>query len=163
MKIRLAIAMLGIILYLCCCDNKQGNGQPQKILTHDETLKTSSNEIKDARYPNAEFREKVLSKLSPGKNNTRLVTLISLLDKSGLSYCQFIKHLFYIEDSCYAAAKIQYPNPTMQSQFARYKNKILGIAQPEYLKNAGLDENWAEFATDEYASNDTIKNFCGGY
>ncbi len=113
--------------------------------------------------PNDEFREKVITKLSNPKDISILDTIVNQLDTQNLSFCQFIKRMFEIDDSCYAIAKEKFPDPSQQIDFSNEHSKNLKILEPRYLKTIGFIHRQSEIATTIYAFNKDARDLCGNY
>lgn len=139
------------------CNN--GENQADELKGLDGSLKEGKNYL----MPNDEFREKVLSKLSNPKDISVLDTLVTQLDKQNLSFCQFIKRMFEIDDSSYAIARAKFPKSSQQLNFSKEHSKSLKVLEPRYLNTIGVSHRQADIATTVYAFTKEAKILCGNY
>ncbi len=125
----------------------------------------SQNKVKQKIYslPNEEFREKILPKVENKNDQIQLAILLDSLDKKNLSYCDFMKREFEIDDSCYAVARKKYPEPSMQLQFSELHDKTFDTAHGRFLKQINLTKKQTDFITIFYFFNKDVKSFCGAY
>jgi hypothetical protein len=131
--------------------------------THSETkADTISVQTKDS-LPNDEFRRLIVKQLENEKDSKKLDTLITLLDKRGISFCQFIKRLIELDDSCYALAKHKFPDPSQQRDFSKVHDEAIENAEATYMKGLHLKESWALYAEIAYGFDKSIKDYCGRY
>lgn len=147
-----------MIIFSSCIDAKK-QVEEAKANESEKSLEVNKKYL----LPNDEFREKVLSKLSNPKDIPVLDTIITQLDKQNLSFCQFIKRMFEIDDSCYAIAKEKFPDPSQQTEFSKEHSKSLKILEPRYLKTIGLSNRLADIATTAYAFDKRARNLCGNF
>ncbi|MDR6920564.1 hypothetical protein [Chryseobacterium sp. 2987] len=145
------------IVYFCCL--------LMLIISCKKEIQSSENRNKTKTkiytLPNDEFREKILPKLEHKKDQTQLTILLDSLDKINLSYCDFMKREFEIDDSCYTVARKKYPDPTMQIQFSKLHDETFDIAHEKFLKQINLNKKQTDFISVFYFFNKDVKSFCG--
>lgn len=127
------------------------------------TIKENKSEAKKYKLPNDEFREKILPKIKHENDKQRLDKLLNILDERNLSFCNFIKSEFKIDDSCYSIALKKYPAPELQNEFIKVHDNIYDIAQKEYLQKININDKDADFLIVVYSFDQNAKNFCGKY
>ncbi|MDN3694112.1 hypothetical protein QWZ06_18430 [Chryseobacterium tructae] len=126
-------------------------------------IKENKSATKKYNLPNDEFREKILSKIKHENDKKKLEKLLQDLDKKNLSFCNFVKNEFKIDDSCYSAALKRYPAPEMQKEFMKVHNDIYEIAQKKYLQQIGITDKDANFLTVVYSFDQNVQKLCGKY
>lgn len=124
-------------------------------------IDTSSNN--DNALPNDRFRKEIISKITNPKDLKKFDTLLTALDKKGVSFCDFMQRLYKLDDSCYALAKQKYPDPFQQNEFMKVHDKAIQQAEAKYLKSLHLRKDFSTFASVAYNFDQDIKNFCGTY
>ncbi|UPK72309.1 hypothetical protein [Chitinophaga filiformis] len=159
--------MLTSILFLfataSCIDNSQpdttksGTSQMKAVVKRDTLF------VRKEDLANNEFRMAIMKQIAIERDYRKLDTLITLLDKRGLSFCQFIKRLYELDDSCFALARSQFPDPSQQSDLSNVHDKAIKRAEANYMKELNLSESWALFAEVVYGFDGRIKNYCGAY
>ena len=123
-------------------------------------LIVSSCNNKNENLPNSSFREKIIPKITDKENLKKFDSLLTSLDKSGISYCQFVQRIFEIEDSCYNAAKKRYPDPETEDDFVKLNLQSVKEVETKYLSALNLNKEFSMFATTVYNLDQTIKTFC---
>ena len=120
-------------------------------------------ELKPNSLPNDEFREYIIPSITEPQDLIIFEELLSTLDKNNLTFCQFVKQLFVLDDSCYSVAKQKYPDPSQHAAFAKVHDKAIKEAQNKYLETLNLNKDMATFASVAYSFDSKIKLICGNY
>ncbi|MBK1895701.1 hypothetical protein [Chryseobacterium paridis] len=152
MKKITTLFLLLLTLIISCKEEKR------KLIIENNKM-----EIKKYSLPNDEFREKVLYKIRHENDKKKFITLLNSLDKKNLSFCDFVKREFEIDDSCYSIALKRYPKPEMQIDFMKAHDEVYDIAQKKILNQIEFSNRDANFLTIAYSFDQNIKNFCGKY
>ncbi len=142
--------LLMIILFFHSCSGNETKTAQQTAseLTAD-TFKYLEKHP-EADLSNARFREKVMPTITNPRDHAILDSILLHLDKVNLSFCRFVQRQLEIDDSCYAVAKRDYPDPSMQKDFIKRHDIAIKLAQPAYLKSLNMEARWADIAVTAY-------------
>ncbi|WP_294216269.1 hypothetical protein [uncultured Chryseobacterium sp.] len=143
--------ILLVFLIISCQKKEAGN-----------SIKDDLASVKPARLSNDEFRTKALSFLK-SEDQEKYSAILDVLDKQHLSFCNFMKREYEIDDSCYAIARSKYPEPEMQMQFIQCHDQAFDLLHARFLKQIHLTEHQANYLSALYYFNQDIRNFCGSY
>lgn len=140
-----------ILLIISCQKKEVGNS------IRDDLAPT-----RPARLSNDQFRNKALSFLKP-EEQEKCSAILNVLEKQHLSFCDFMKREYEIDDSCYTIARSEYPEPEMQMQFVQCHDQAFDLLHSRFLKQIHLTEHQANYLSALYYFNRDIRNICGSY
>ena len=110
--------------------------------------------------PNDLFRKKIIPKITNQEDLKKFDTLLTALDNSGISFCQFTKKLIQLDDSCYAVAKKNFPDPMQQNKLMENHDTLIKALEGSYLNSLHLRKHFSIFAITAYSFSQEIKSFC---
>lgn len=130
-----------------------------------QSITIKENKIKSKKYnlPNDEFREKILFKIKHENDKKRLNSVLLILDKKSISFCDFVKREFEIDDSCYSIALKKYPAPEMHHELMKIHDDIYNTAQKKYLRQINISDKDANFLIVAYSFDQNVQNYCRKY
>lgn len=162
-KEQLLASFLFLFATASCIDNSRPDTIESSTSQMKAFVKRDTLFVRPEGLPNDEFRMVIMKQITIERDYRKLDTLIALLDKRGLSFCQFIKRLDELDDSCFALARSQFPDPSQQSELSDAHDKAIERAEANYMRELNLRESWALFAEVAYGFDRRIKNYCGTY
>jgi hypothetical protein len=146
---------LASIIYLISC-------------TNSDTSENNKREIKSAstisfikHLPNDKFREHL--SILTGKDNLTFDTILTVLDQHHLFFCDYIKRLMQIDDSCAAIGNRKFPDPSQQKELNRFLDKAVESTEFKYTKSLGLTKHCLDWAGTFYAFDSTARRICGNF
>jgi hypothetical protein len=151
------------LVFLFACNGNSNQVEQQDDGLVERQVEPVYNENELDILPNDIFREKIVSKLENREDIAKFDTLLNALDLNGITYCQFVKRLFELDDSCYALALKKYPDPSQQKEFAKMHGTSIKMAESIYLKGLNLRSYFANYAGVAYSFDQNIQDFCGKY
>jgi hypothetical protein len=147
---KLLIILILFALNIASCNN----GTKKNVDKIDPKLNTESNTTNDR------FRKVIISKITNPQDLKQFNTLLTALDKKGVSFCQFVQRLLELDDSCYAAAKRRVPDPSNQKEFVKLHDNAIKMAEKKYLEYLKVENGLNTFAVAAYSFDNDIKQFC---
>lgn len=112
--------------------------------------------------PNDNFRRQLRPHLGE-KDKVTFDSVLTTLDNSGLTFCQYIQRLMELDDSCFAVANRKFPDPSQHRELSIYITKAVDKAEIAYSKSLGLSKHCLEFAGTVYAFDTTARRICGNF
>lgn len=147
---------LCLVLLLSACANSDNKA----VVDTDGSTKISTPE-RDL-LPNDRFRRE-LSPHVRGKDSLTLDTVLSVLDKKGLTFCVYIQRLMELDDSCFAVSKRKFPDPSQQKELSNYITNAVERAEIGYSRSLGMSKHSMDFAETVYAFDTTARRICGNF
>lgn len=142
-----------LLLSLISCRNEKIKSAAEKNIA----------ETKQYILPNDQFRKEILPQLKHKNDKEKLAALLDSLDKRALSYCDFIKREYEIDDSCYDVARAEYPGPEMQPEFTKLHDDAFDAAHAGFSKQINLTEKQLNDLAIFYAFDKNVRDFCGAF
>jgi hypothetical protein len=138
------------------------NSSAPNMVAIDTDSSTKSDTQKKDSHPNDRFRRELNTQMK-GKDSLTMDSILLVLDKNGLTFCQYIQRLMQVDDSCSAISKRKFRDPLQQQELSSYVTKAVDKAEISYSKSLGMSKHSMEIAEAVYAFDTTARRICGNF